>query len=363
VNSAGTSGSSFVVDCDVHVAAPSVQALDPYLTEYWRNGLREAGIRQPQAIEYTFPDWSTQAIQPSDTTPDEIAAKVLGLADLAILNCCYGLEALRHPYLAPALATAVNSWLREEWLARDERFLASLVVAVDDADPAVAEIRRVGSDPRFVQVLVAARSWEPLGRRRYWPIWEAAAEHGLAVGIHVGGLAGPDPTPVGAYDSFFEEYVGGYSVLQTQLVSFIAEGVLAAYPDLRLCLLEGGVTWLPTLLWKLDTEWKGLRREIPWVRRRPSEYVRDQVRMSAQPLDAPDDPNVLREVLEHLGTDTMLLYASDYPHDHGPSPDRLLAVLSRAQADRLLGSNAQECYRLDQRLGPWFSAVRPSPAE
>jgi predicted TIM-barrel fold metal-dependent hydrolase len=188
-------------------------------------------------------------------------------------------------------------------------------------------------------------------------------EHGLAVGIHAGGLAGSAPTPVGAFDSFFEEYAGEYSLLQTQLISFIAEGVLDTYPDLRLCLLEGGVTWIPTLLWKLDTEWKGLRREIPWVRRRPSEYVRDQVRMSAQPLDAPDDPAVLREVLEHLGTDNMLLYASDYPHDHGSSPDRLLAVLSPPQAVRLLGSNALECCRLDQRLGPSLPAVPPSLTE
>jgi uncharacterized protein len=284
MNPVATPGSSLVIDCDVHVAVPSIGALHPYLTEYWRDGLREAGFKQPQGIDYTFPDWSAQAIRPSDTTPDEIAAQVLGAADLAILNCCYGLEALRHPYLAAALATAVNSWLQEEWLARDGRFLASLVVAVDDPDSAVAEIRRVASDPRFVQVLVAARSWEPLGRRRYWPIWEAAVEHGLAVGIHAGGLAGSVPTPVGAFDSFFEDYVGECSLLQTQLISFIAEGVLDTYPDLRLCLLEGGVTWAPTLLWKLDTEWKGLRREIPWVRRRPSEYVRDQVRMSASPL-------------------------------------------------------------------------------
>jgi uncharacterized protein len=363
VNVAGTSGSRFVIDCDVHVAVPSIRALHPYLTEYWRDGLREAGFKQPQGIDYTFPDWSAQAIRPSDTTPDKIADKVLGVADLAILNCCYGLEALRHPYLAAALATAVNSWLQEEWLARDERCLASLVVAVDDADSAVAEIRRAASDPRFVQVLVAARSWEPLGRRRYWPIWEAAVENGLAVGIHAGGLAGSAPTPVGAFDSFFEDYVGEYSLLQTQLISFIAEGVLDTYPELRLCLLEGGVTWVPTLLWKLDTEWKGLRREIPWVRRRPSEYVRDQVRMSAQPLDAPDDPATLREVLEHLGTDNMLLYASDYPHDHGSPPDRLLAVLSPPQADRLLASNARECYRLDQRLGPSRLAAPPSPPE
>ena len=77
-------------------------------------------------------------------------------------------------------------------------------------------------------------------------------------------------------------------------------------------------------------------------------------------LDAPDDLAALREVLEHIGTDNMLLYASDYPHDHGSPPDRLLAVLSPAQAERLLGSNARECYRLDGRLGPSLSTAAPA---
>ena len=35
-----------------------------------------------------------------------------------------------------------------------------------------------------------SRTGEPIGRKRYWPIYEAAVEAGLPVGIHVFGYSG-----------------------------------------------------------------------------------------------------------------------------------------------------------------------------
>ena len=61
------------------------------------------------------------------------------------------------------------------------------MVAYEDAELAAAEIERRGDDPRFVQVMLAIRTSEPLGRRKYWPMYEAAEAHGLPIGIHFGG--------------------------------------------------------------------------------------------------------------------------------------------------------------------------------
>ena len=65
----------------------------------------------------------------------------------------------------------------------------------------------------------------------------------------------------------------------THLLGFISNGVFERYPDLKVVLAGGGVGWLTALLWRLDTNFKGVKREIPWVKSLPSEYVARHVRL------------------------------------------------------------------------------------
>ena len=52
------------------------------------------------------------------------------------------------------------------------------------------EIERAPAIPNFAQVLLLTRTAEPLGQRRYWPIYEAAVAADLPVGIHAFGYGG-----------------------------------------------------------------------------------------------------------------------------------------------------------------------------
>ena len=88
--------------------------------------------------------------------------------------------------------------------------------------------------------------------------------------------------------------------------------------------------------------------EIPWVDRAPAEIIREHVRLTLQPIDAPDQGDALLRVIEHLGSDEMLLYSSDYPHwqfdgDHAV-PSGLPATLRR----KILIDNPRRTY---PRLG------------
>ena len=46
----------------------------------------------------------------------------------------------------------------------------------------------------------------------------------------------------------------------------------------------------------------------------PAEVAKEHFRMTAQPFDAPDDPEAVARIVDHLECDDMLLFATDYPH-------------------------------------------------
>jgi predicted TIM-barrel fold metal-dependent hydrolase len=84
-------------------------------------------------------------------------------------------------------------------------------------------------------------------------------------------------------------------------------------------------------------------REVPWVKERPSEYVRRHMRFTTEPAQLPQDPEQVAQVVEMVGPE-LLLYASDHPHDHGASSERLLASLGDEDAEAILRGNAAAFY-------------------
>jgi predicted TIM-barrel fold metal-dependent hydrolase len=145
---------------------------------------------------------------------------------------------------------------------------------VHNPERAVAEIERVAADKRFVQVLLFAMGDMLLGRRPYWPIYEAAKKHGLAIGIHAGSTYRHAPMASGWPAHRVEDYVAQSAAFESQLLSFLAEGVFQQFPSLRLVLSESGFTWLPSLLWRTSKSWRGMRAEVPWIDRSPAEIIR-----------------------------------------------------------------------------------------
>jgi hypothetical protein len=329
------------IDCDVHCAVPAIDTLFPYLPDIWIDHLRAAVYTQPGGVNITYPKWADMvATMGSELTLDRLRADVLSQNTLAVLQCYYGVESVQHPYLAAALATAVNDWIRAEWLDQDSRLRASAVITPQHTEAAVSEIERIAADPRFVQVMMPVRAWEPYGHPRYAPIWAAAAEHGLAVGLTFGGGSGSPPSATGWVDNYFEEYVLAVQQFQTHLMNMVMQGVFTRHANLRVLLLESGWTWLPDLLWTMDSNWKEFRRDAPWVTERPSTYLRRQVSVVTQPVDAPDEQAPLARVIEQLGSDTMLVYGSDYPHRYPHGNDLVMACLTPDQAEQVAWSNA-----------------------
>jgi len=310
------------IDCDVHPTVPDNKALLPYLETFWRDSVVERGLTSLESISYPAkspltarPEFRGQSGSVA-TDPAALTAQVLDRwqAGTAILNCLYGIQLLFSEDMAAAFCRAVNDWLAKEWLDRDPRLRASIVVPLQNTEYAVDEIERCAADPRFVQVLVLAMQEVPLGRRHFWPVYAAAARHGLPVGIHAGSAYRNPVTSLGWPTWYIEDYASQAQGFQSQMASLICEGVFAKHPDLKVVLIESGVTWLPGFLWRFGKFWRGLRTEVPWVDRAPWEIVRDHFRLTVQPFDAPDDPHAVERAIDHLRSDDILLYASDYPH-------------------------------------------------
>src|SRR6202008_1261612 len=75
---------------------------------------------------------------------------------IAICNCLYGIQPLFSEDMAAAFARAVNQWMACEWLDREPRLRASIVLPMQSVERAVDEITHWAPDRRFVQAMVLA---------------------------------------------------------------------------------------------------------------------------------------------------------------------------------------------------------------
>jgi predicted TIM-barrel fold metal-dependent hydrolase len=154
------------IDCDVHVTVPGLAVLVPYLDTYWRERVRVQQLERLDLTLTSYPptaplsgraDWRPEKGPPgSDLALLQREALDKFQLRYAILNCLWGSQALFAEDMAAALCRAVNDWVASEWLDRDPRLRASIMVPAQNPELAAAEIEHRASDPRFVQVLVLA---------------------------------------------------------------------------------------------------------------------------------------------------------------------------------------------------------------
>ncbi|HCK09319.1 MAG TPA: hydrolase [Candidatus Latescibacteria bacterium] len=346
-----------VIDSDVHNELPSLDALLPYLDEHWHVYLAESAFvgpganDYPEAIVIRAHEGAIPKSGPAGSNIQLLSTHVFdeGGADNAILTCGFRAGSVHNQDFAADLSSAVNDWQIEHWLDKEPRFRASIVVPNQNPVRAAEEIERVGDHSGFVQVMLPVRGDAPYGNLRYDPIFESATRKDLVVGIHFGGAPGLPPTPAGWPSTYVEEYVDQAAIFQSQVLSLIFEGVFDRFPETRIALIESGWTWMPSAMWRFDKEWKGLRRDTPWVKRRPSDYIRDHIRLTTQPTDAPrqNENEQLTAIIDQLGSDDILMYASDYPHNHGVRADAFLSAIgSETTKQKILQDNAAAFYRI-----------------
>jgi uncharacterized protein len=291
-----------------------------------------------------------------------------GSLERVVLGYDYGLQgtSFAQRYLARDIAQAANDWTIAEWLPRDERLHAMMLVATSIPDAAAAEIRRVGRNDRIVAVALGCNGLgRPFGEPAYHPIYEAAEEVGLPIVIQVGSeIAGDQPLPAvsGGNPSTYGEYRAhaGHGNWN-HVTSLITEGVFTRFPKLKVLLVGGGAVAIPAQIWGIDYWYKMTGPAFPWIERLPSEYFVDHVRVSTLSLEKPPQPERLAQALGTFeGIDRVLLYTSGYPDEEWETPEQIAARLPEEWHERVFRTNADEFFRWPERSSGSDGAVLAS---
>jgi predicted TIM-barrel fold metal-dependent hydrolase len=76
----------------------------------------------------------------------------------------------------------------------------------------------------------------------------------------------------------------------------------------------------------------------------PASIVQDRVRLTLQPFDGPPEPATITRFMEHMGSDELLLFSTDYPHWQFDGTDAIPPGLDPALAQKIMVDNPRNTY-------------------
>jgi uncharacterized protein len=132
------------------------------------------------------------------------------------------------------------------------------------------------------------------------------------------------------------------------LISMVSTGVVVRFPELKIGVTEAGISWMPFVCNRLDKEYLERRREVPFLKERPSHYLK-RVYVATQPIEEPERLLDLVTLMELYDGEDTTIYASDWPHHDFDHPMKLNQVpFSDEQRRKVFGENALALFGIDR---------------
>ena len=222
------------------------------------------------------------------------------------------------PALALAVVRAANDWHLEEWAGTHPgRIIACQVPWLLDPVAGAAEIR--ANAARGFRAVTFPELPERLGlpslHTGHWDAFmEACAETGTVVCLHVGSSSSAPTTSSDAPSDTIGVLFFGWAMFAA--VDWLYSRLPVRFPDLKICLSEGGLGWVAGLMDRLDHVGRYQQMYGTWegIDLTPREVLTRNFWFCAI-----DDPSGL-DHRHRIGVDHILL-ESDYPHQDGTWPD------------------------------------------
>ena len=114
--------------------------------------------------------------------------------------------------------------------------------------------------------------------------------------------------------------------------------------------VESGLAWIPFLMQRLDNEWMMRCSEVPLLKRKPSDYMREMY-YSTQPMEMVNNREALELTFKMINAETQLLYASDYPHWDMDLPSTIYDLPFLSETGQAQHPRRQRQARLQPRAG------------
>ena len=252
--------------------------------------------------------------------------------------------------LAVACTRAWNDWMLEEWCAyAPARFIPMQLPIWNDPMAAAAEVR--ANAARGFKAISFSEGPHLLGypslHSGHWdPLMAACQETSTVVCLHVGSSGTSPATAPDAPSDAVGALFFAYAMFAA--VDWLFSKIPVRFPDLRICLSEGGIGWVAGLIDRFEhmSRYSSMYGTWDGIAETPAEVFKRNFWFCAI-----DDPSSFLQT-EVIGVDNIMV-ESDYPHADTtwPSTQQKLHAqvrgLSVADRERICWRNAAELFGLD----------------
>ena len=249
------------------------------------------------------------------------------------------------PKLADAHCRAYNTWTFELCAAHKNRLYPAAHISLRDPQLAVREMERIAKlGGRTIFVAAAPIDGKSFGLPEYDPVWAAAQDLDLSIGLHLVG----HPNYTGS--EWFRDRDPGFMYVTMSIIqdprqavtAMMYDGVFERFPQLRVGTIESMVGWVGEWLERIDYRYKYMGHTSQ-MKRPASEYFARNIWVNGDP-----EEKMFPLMVQFVGDDRFFI-GSDYPHAEGfvapvQKAREVLASLPAASVDKILGENAAKFY-------------------